>query len=120
VADRDVAQGEIFWVEGEEPFGSEPGFRRPWLVIQSNLINASAINTVLACPLTSNLRHGHAIGNVTLEPGEAGLAIPSVVQVLGLTALNRSELSDYIGQVSARRVTQVVRGIVSVIQPREP
>jgi mRNA interferase MazF len=94
--------------------------RRPWLVIQSNLINASAINTVLACPLTSNLRHGHAIGNVTLEPGEAGLAIPSVVQVLGLTALNRSELSDYIGQVSARRVTQVVRGIVSVIQPREP
>ena len=32
-----VNQGDIFWIELDEPSGSEPGYRRPHLVVQNNL-----------------------------------------------------------------------------------
>ena len=42
-----MRQGEVYWVLGEEPYGSKPGYRRPWLVVQNNLTNATLLNTVV-------------------------------------------------------------------------
>lgn len=120
MATPDIRQGDVYWVEDDEPFGSEPGFRRPWLVVQNNLINASPINTVIACPLTSNLRHARAPGNVLLARGEAGLPSTSVVQVLGLTALDRMRFEKFQGVIRAGRLAEVLTGISTVLEPREP
>ena len=38
------------------PFGSEPGYFRPCLIIQSDSLNDSEYNTVMILPLTTNLR----------------------------------------------------------------
>ena len=69
-----IAQGDIYWINLEEPAGSEPGFRHPHVVIQNNLFNRSRIDTVVVCLLTSNLRLAKAPGNVLLEKGEGNLA----------------------------------------------
>jgi mRNA interferase MazF len=58
-----IRQGDIFWIELEDPEGSEPGYRHPHLVLQNNLFNRSRINTVVVCALTTNLRRAEAPGN---------------------------------------------------------
>jgi mRNA interferase MazF len=68
-----INQGDIFWVELDEPTGSSPGYRHPHVVIQNNVFNRSRINTVVVCALTSNLQRAAAPGNVLLEAGEADL-----------------------------------------------
>ena len=52
--------------------GSEPGFRRPVLVIQSDDFNRSRIATVIALVITSNLKLAMAPGNVLLPSKAAG------------------------------------------------
>jgi len=37
----EIKQGDIFWIEQDEPSGSEPGYRRPFVVVQNNLFNKS-------------------------------------------------------------------------------
>lgn len=120
MAASELKQGEIYWVDDEEPFGSEPGNRRPWLIVQNNVVNASRINSVLACPLTSSLGHARAVGNVSLAKREAGLSVASVVQVLGISALDRRELGEYIGKISGARMAEVIEGLFSVLEPRDP
>src|SRR3546814_18723132 len=60
------AQGEIWWADLGDPVGSEPGYRRPVLVVQCDRFNNSRIATVVCVTLTSNLRLAHATGTVRL------------------------------------------------------
>ena len=50
-----MQKGEIWWADLREPLGSEPGYRRPVLIISSNRFNKSRIQTVLAAVLTTKL-----------------------------------------------------------------
>ena len=59
-----IAQGEVWWADLAEPSGSEPGFRRPVVVVQGDAFNRSRIATVVCVVLTSNLRWAEAPGNV--------------------------------------------------------
>ena len=47
MTDDEVARGEIWWAELPEPRGSEPGYRRPVLVIQAGTFNRSRLRTAL-------------------------------------------------------------------------
>ena len=69
-----IHRGEIWWATLPEPIGSEPGYSRPVLIIQSDEFNASRIATVIAVVLTSNLRLAHAPGNVLLTLQSTGLS----------------------------------------------
>ena len=40
----------------------EPGYRRPVLIVQTDSFNQSAIQTVIAAAITSNLRPGRGAG----------------------------------------------------------
>ena len=114
-----IGQGDIFWVDLEEPRGSEPGYRHPHVVIQNNLFNRSQIRTVIVCPLTPNLKRAAAPGNVLLDKQEANLPKPSVVNVSQVFTVDKAQLSDYIGTLSAKRVREILIGIRLVIEPRE-
>jgi len=84
-----IRQGDIYWVETEPPTASEPGYTRPYVVIQNNVFNQSAINTVVVCAITSNMRHADAPGNVLLTAGEGGLPKRSVVNVSQILTLDK-------------------------------
>ena len=114
-----IRQGDIYWIEMEEPVGSAPGYRHPHVVVQNNLFNSSRINTVVVCALTSNLRRGEAPGNVLLEEGEGGLSKRSVVVVSQLFTLDKRQLGEWIGALSSRRVGQIVEGVKLALEPRE-
>ena len=114
-----IEQGEIYWVDLGQPSGSEPGYRHPHIVIQNNLFNTSNINTVVICALTSNIKRAQAPGNVLLNKGEANLPKKSVVNISQIYTVNKSDLTEKIGKVSAKRFNEILEGIKLLTEPRE-
>lgn len=114
-----INQGDIYWLDLDEPAGSDPGFAHPHIVVQNNLLNHGRIRTVVTCMLTTNLQRAEIQGNVLLIRGEGGLSEPSVVLVSHLYTVDRSELGEYMGTVSRERIREIVAGIKFVIEPRE-
>ena len=109
----------MFWAGVLEPLGSEPGYDRPYVIVQNNVFNSSRINTVVVCGLTSNLRRAGDPGNVLLSPGEADLPEQSVVNVSQIVTLDKSQLRTWIGALSPERIREILSGINLVLEPRE-
>jgi len=114
-----ISQGDIYWVDLDEPSDSEPGYKHPHVVIQNNVFNASKINTVIVCALTSNIKRAQAPGNVLLEQNEADLPKQSVVLVSQVFTVDKSQLGEFIGRVSEYRVRQILDGIALLTEPRD-
>lgn len=114
-----INQGDIYWIELDEPEGSEPGYRHPHVVIQNNLFNRSQIRTVLVCPLTSNLKRANAPGNVLLEKGESNLSKQSVVNVSQVFTVDKGQLDEFIGTLPPKRIREILDGIKLVLEPRD-
>ncbi len=114
-----INQGDIFWIDLGRPSGSAPGYRHPHVVIQNNLFNRSRISTVVVCALTSNLKRAGAPGNVLLARGEANLPKRSVVNVSQIFTVDKSDLVERIGTLSAQRVREILDGIRLLLEPRE-
>jgi len=114
-----INQGDVYWIDFDEPAGSEPGYRHPHVVIQNNIFNRSRINTAVVCSLTSNLKRSDSPGNVTLKKGEADLPKKSVVNISQIFTVNKSDLSEKIGTLSKQRITQILEGIRLLTEPRE-
>jgi mRNA interferase MazF len=115
----EIKQGDIYWIEQDEPSGSEPGYRRPFVVVQNNLFNGSRINTVVVCALTTNLQRSKSPGNVSLEAGEGGLPVASVVNVSQIFTVDKHELEEYCGTLSLRKIEQIFDGINLILQPAD-
>jgi mRNA interferase MazF len=106
-----IAQGEVWWADLDPPAGSEPGFRRPVIVVQGDAFNASALRTVVCVVLTSNLRWADAPGNVLLPARSTGLPKPSVANASQLVTLDRDSLAERTGRISASNLELVLAGI---------
>ena len=114
-----IRQGDIYWVELEEPSGSGPGYRHPYVVVQNNIFNLSRIRTVVLCALTSNLKRAGAPGNVRLDRGEGGLPRHSVVNISQLYTVDKAALGEKIGTLSGERVREIVSGLRLLLEPRD-
>jgi len=48
-----MERGEVWWAQLPDPSASEPGYRRPVVIIQSDSFNRSRIRTIIVVVLTS-------------------------------------------------------------------
>ena len=110
-----VSQGDIFWADFGIPVGSQPGFRRPVVVIQSNALNRSRLATVLCIPLTSNMAAADYPGNVALMTRSTGLPKDSVANVSQITALDRAQLDERIGALTRNKLSAILTGVELVL-----
>jgi mRNA interferase MazF len=110
-----IGQGDVWWADLAEPSGSEPGFRRPVVVVQGDSFNRSDIRTVVAVPLTSNVRWGDAPGNVRLTARSTGLPRDSVANVSQIVAVDKAILTERVGKLSAAKLDLVLSGIDIVL-----
>lgn len=110
-----IRRGEVWWASLAEPEGSEPGYRRPVVVVQSNEFNESRIRTVVAVAITTNLRLAAAPGNVLCGKGDAGLPRESVINVSQVLALNKVRLTKRVGKLSARQMRAVEAGLKLIL-----
>jgi mRNA interferase MazF len=114
-----INQGDVYWVEVDEPSGSEPGYTHPHVIVQNNLYNQSKIRTVIVCVLTSNLKFAEMPGNVLLEKDEANLPKASVVNASQVLTIDKSQLGEYIGTLSRKRVYEILDGVNLFLEPRD-
>jgi mRNA interferase MazF len=112
-----IAQGEIWWADLPEPVGSEPGFRRPVLVVQSDALNRSALNTAVCVALTGNLALASLPGNLLLPARLTGLPRDSVVNGSQILSVDRSLLTDRVGLLP-RPTVELVLSCIDVILGR--
>jgi len=106
-----MRRGEIWWANLRPPIGSEPGYRRPALVVQSDGFNRSNIRTVVAAILTSNLRLAEAPGNVLLRARETGLPRDSVVNISQIVTLDKHALVEKVGALTPAKMAEVSDGL---------
>ena len=109
---RKINQGDIFWITPDAAGESELGFyQHPYVVIQDSVLNQSRLSTVVVCALTSNVRQAKDPGNVLLDMGEANLPKQSVVVVSKVSSVNKTQLGEYIGSLTAQRIKQIFAGM---------
>ena len=110
-----IQRGEIWWAILPSPTASEPGYRRPLLIIQSDDFTRSRISTVIAVVVTSNLRLADAPGNVLLPKKSSGLPKRSVANVSQLITLDKSFLTKKAGELSPQVLKDIEAGIRLVL-----
>jgi len=106
----------VWWADLERPFGSEPGYRRPVVVVQGDALNRSRIATVICVPLTSNLRLADAPGTVLVTSADSGLPSDSVVNVTQILTLDRRRLDQPVAMLPRPILSAVFRGIDTVFE----
>lgn len=106
-----IRRGEVWWASPPRPKASEPGSRRPVLIVQADSFNRSKLRTAVVVALTSNLRLAQAPGNVQVSSDESGLPKDSVVNISQILSMDRSRLAERVGVVPPDKVESVNRGL---------
>lgn len=106
-----IRRGDIWWASLPEPRASEPGYRRPVLIIQADAFNRSRIRTVMVAPLTGNLRLAEAPGNVLVDAGASSLPRDSVVNVSQVLTIDKSFLLERVQMLPADLMRAVDSGL---------
>lgn len=110
-----IRKGSVYWADFSHGKGSEPAGRRPGLVIQSDILNDSKLNTVIMLAITSTMKFGDLPGNVVLRKGEANLPKKCVVNVTQIKSVDKKSLKEKIGSLSKKRMTEIYEGIKLVM-----
>jgi mRNA interferase MazF len=110
-----ISQGDVWWANVPVPRGSEPGYRRPVVVVQGDHMNASNLASVVCVPLTSNLKWAAAPGNLLLGKSLTGLARDSVANGSAITTLDKSFLTERVGRLSHAKLNLILLNIDVVL-----
>ena len=110
-----ISQGDVWWADLPDPIGSEAGYRRPVVIVQSDSFNQSLLATAVCVPLTGNLRAAGVPGNVRLSARTTGLPKDSVANAAQIFAANRTRLTDCVGRLPQTQLNLVLAGIDVVL-----
>jgi mRNA interferase MazF len=110
-----MRRGEVWWANIPPPHGSEPGYRRPVLIVQTDPFNQSGIQTIVVVAFTSNLRRAAAPGNVLCRKRDTGLGGDSVANVSQLAALDRKWLGNRVCRLPPQLLKEVEAGLRLVL-----
>ncbi|HFE37533.1 MAG TPA: type II toxin-antitoxin system PemK/MazF family toxin [Gammaproteobacteria bacterium] len=110
-----MKRGEIWWASLGDPKGSEPGFKRPVVIISSNDFNVSKIKTIIVAVITSNLRLSEAPGNVEISKKSTGLPRNSVINVSQIITIDKLFLTEKIGKLPSKQLQMLNDGVKLVL-----
>ena len=106
-----VERGQVWTADLGEPDGSEPGYHRPVLIVQTDAFNRSRLHTVIAVALSTNLRLVDAPGNVLIPAKASGLKKDSVANVSQVITVDREFLMELAGRVRGSFLKDVENGL---------
>ena len=102
-----MTRGEIWWAHLRKPVGSEPGLKRPVLIIQSDTFNQSNINTAICAVITSNLSLAGVGANILLKQAESKLPKDSVINISQVVTLDKEYLDECVGAINAKTMQKL-------------
>jgi mRNA interferase MazF len=109
-------QGEVWWADLPQPIGSEPGYRRPVIIVQNESFNRSTLHTVVCVIMTTNLRWADLPGHVVLPTYATGLPRDSVAIVSQIMTIDKGRLIERVGLLPGSLLDAVLRGIGVVLE----
>ena len=110
-----ISQGDVWWADLPIPTGSEAGFTRPVVIVQSDPFNASALRTAVCVPLSKSRRRAETPGCVELSSAATGLPSDSVACATGVFAVNKASLRSRAGRLSPAALAQVLAALDAVL-----
>jgi mRNA interferase MazF len=114
-----MTRGELWWADFGIPFGSEPGYKRPVLIIQNDFFNNSKINTTIVIPLTTNLILADAPGNILITKRESRLKKDSVITISQIEVIDRHRLISRITKLEEFIIEKIENNILFVLGIRK-
>ena len=110
-----IERGQIWWADLPEPRGSSPGYEHPILIVQSDEFNRTKLNTIIGAVITSNMTLAKMPGNVLIKKNQIELPEDSVVNITQIVTIDKSELLEYVGTLSERKMEQIENGLRLVL-----
>lgn len=111
-----MMNGEIWWVDFQEPRGSTPAFVRPGIVVQNNELNSSELNSTIVIPITTNCRLADYKGNVFLDKSESKLPKDSVALCVHITTVDKQALLEKNSKLSSDLLNEIYEEISWVLE----
>jgi mRNA interferase MazF len=113
-----MTRGELWWADFGAPYGSEPGYRRPVLIIQNDYLNKSKLSTTIVISLTTNLTYADVPSNILITKSESKLKRDSVITTTQLEVIDRQRLIEKISKVDRAIMEKVEDRIKFVLGMR--
>ena len=111
-----MMNGEIWWVDFQEPRGSTPAFVRPGIIVQNNELNKSELNTTIVIPVTTNCRLADYKGNVFLDKSQSKLSKDSVALCAQITTVDKHALLEKNSRLSSDLLDEIYEEIFWVLE----
>ena len=111
-----MMNGEIWWVDFQEPRGSKPAFVRPGIIVQNNELNSSELNSTIVIPITTNCRLADYKGNVFLNKSESKLSKDSVALCAQITTVDKQALLEKNSKLSSDLLNEIYEEISWVLE----
>ena len=102
-----VILGSVYWIEIDK--------RRPCVVVSAEEVLGVKVWQTHVVPLTSNLNRAGQAGNVLLPAQATGLSVDSVAVPQGLELIDRSLLTELVGQLPEVLIKDIDDGLQAVL-----
>jgi mRNA interferase MazF len=110
-----MTRGEIWWVDYGIPFGSEPGYRRPVIIMQNDFFNDSKIKTTLAVPLSTNLLLADVPGNIFINRKDSKLTKDSVILISQTGVIDKERLIEKVSKINNDIMGKIENSIMFIL-----
>lgn len=107
-----IRQYDIWMADLNPPHGTEPGKKRPVVVIQTDLLNTIHPSTLI-CPVTTNVQPESEILRVHLKKGQ--LEKPSDILIDQIRAIDNVRLIERIGKLNKEQIKRLKKNIGIVL-----
>ncbi len=110
-----MIKSKIWWADlPQNPYGSEPGKRRPVLIIQNDAINRSNIRTIICAVITSNVNQSKVPGNILLEKSVTGLDKTSVVNFSQIITIDKTRFIEQVSMLPKNYIAKINESIRNI------
>ena len=110
-----MIRGELWWADYGIPFGSEPGYRRPVIILQNDFFNNSKINTTIVIPLSTSLLLADVPGNVFIGKKESKLSKDSVILLPQIGVIDKQRLIKKVSTISKNIMKKIENNMAFIL-----
>lgn len=110
-----IKQFEIWIADLNPKIGTEPGKKRPVLVIQTNLLNKIPHPSTIICPISTNVQKDADILRVHIKKGVTKLHENCDILIDQIRAIDNKRLVNKVGDLPADLIDKVKENILIVL-----
>jgi mRNA interferase MazF len=109
-----MTRGEIWRVDYGIPYESEPGYRRPVIIMQNDFFNNSKIKTTIVVPLSTNLLLADVPGNIFINRKDSKLTKDSVILISQTGVIDKERLIEKVSRINKNIMDRIEDSIMFI------